>query len=542
MRSFNRFILDVTVALGLALLIMGINVANLILARMLARRKEVAIRMALGATRGQVMRSLLAEPILLSLLGGAGGLLVAHWSSRLPLRFASFEGARLDLDLGADARVFGLSVVFSLLLGLILGLASSFQASKVDILPRLNSETAATCSKNTRFGIRNLLVIAQLSLSLVLVSLGSLMIQTERSFLAVDLGFEPKNILFMSLGPSRRVESDQKGRQFYRQLFERVRALPGVVSVSSTANIPIGMGSMVSSFRIYGYPQRRGENLVAAYHIVGPGYMQTMGIPVIHGRDFADEDDERSAWVVIANETMARRFWPGTSPIGQRILVSGAGPEYLKVIGVVKDSKYLTMGEEPEQYKLSLYLPLFQHYQSEMTLLVRAMRNPSSLTPFIKLAVLNLEQDTRILEVGTLTEHLASWLRPTQVLANLLAVSALVALCLAVFGLYGLMAYFVVLRRRELGIRLALGAKPKDLLRLVLIDGLRLTIPGMITGLVATPFFARLISHWLFGVSAFDPKTFLGVPVLLVGAGVAASYLPARQASEVDPLVALRSE
>ncbi len=526
---------------GLVLLIACANVANLLLARATARRKEIAIRLSLGAGRGRLIRQLITESVLLSLLGGMVGLLIAVWGTGLLMAFKPPAPVPIEIDLGADWRVLGFTFGLSLLTGVLFGLAPALAASRPDLVASLKDEAGGGISRGR---LRGALVIAQVSLSLMLLICSGLFIRSLRNAGSVDPGFDADNLLVMSMDLRLQGYSETTGRNFSRQLLDRVRALPGVVSATMAEYLPLGLDGARRGITIEGYTAQPGESTEINSSSVATGYFETLGIPLLRGRAFNEQDREGSPGVVMINEAFARRYWPGQEPIGKRIQTgaarSGANDSpYLEVVGVVKDGKYVTLGEEATPF---FYLNLAQRYQSSPTLIVRTRGNPLDYLAAAQSEVAALDKSLALYDVKTMRQHLGLALLPARLAGSVLGVFGLVALVMAAAGIYGVMAYSVAQRTREIGVRMALGASAGAVLRLVTRQGMKLTLVGMAIGLAASLALTRLMKSLLFGVSATDPVTFVVVALLLIAVALLACWIPARRAAKVDPMVALRCE
>jgi predicted permease len=525
---------------GLVLLIACANLANMLLARATARRKEIAIRLSLGASRGRLIRQLITESLSLSLLGGVAGLLIGVWGTGLLMAFKPPAPVPIEIDLGADWRVLGFTFGLSLLTGVLFGLAPALAASRPDLVSSLKDEAGGATGRGR---LRGALVIAQVALSLMLLICSGLFIRSLRNAGSVDLGFDADNLLAMSMDLQLQGYTEPAGRNFSRQLLDRVRTLPGIVSASMTDELPLGGGAR-RAITIEGYTAQPGESTEVNSSSVAPGYFETLGVPLLRGRAFNEQDREGSPGVAIINEAFARRYWPGQEPIGKRIQMgvarSGANESpYLEVVGVVKDGKYVTLGEEATPF---FYLNLAQLYQSSPTLIVRTRGNPSDYLAAVRGEVAALDKSLPLYDVKTMRQHLGLALLPARLAGNVLGVFGLVALVMAAAGIYGVMAYSVAQRTREIGVRMALGASAGAVLRLVTKQGMKLTLVGIVIGLAASLALTRLMKSLLFGVSATDPLTFVVVALLLIVVALLACYVPARRAAKVDPMVALRCE
>jgi len=535
----KRLGLLLMVVVGFVLLIACANIANLLLARAHGRQKEVAVRLALGASRWRIVRQMLTESMVLSLLGGSFGLLLALWLADELLSFdalAAFGALTLHLDW----RVLGFSLFVSLLTGVLFGLVPALQASRPDLAPALkNTESANYVSR--RFGLRNVLVVLQIALSLVLLAGAGLFLRSLQRAYATDFGFDTSDGLLASVDMARQGYNEAQARGFYQQLVERTQALPGVRAVTLAQYVPVSNNTSRTGISIDGYVPRPDEDMELNLNIVDAKYFRALGIPLLAGRAFGEQDTEATGKVMMINEALARRFWPGQSSqevIGKHISVSGTqGP--CEIIGVVKTGKYRELRESPLPY---MYLPLSQSYRSRITLFIRAAGQPQRLLSALRAEVQKLDKALPLFEVETLDEHLGRALAQERTNAWLVGGFALLALVLAAIGLYGVMSYTVTQRTREIGIRLALGARPRDVFALVVGQGMMVTLIGLVIGLAAAFVLARVIESLLYNVSVTDPATFAVIVVMLTGVALLACYVPARRAMKVDPMVALRYE
>jgi predicted permease len=522
----------------LVLLVACANVANLLLARAVGRRKEIAIRLAIGAGRSRLIRQLLTESILLSLFGGVFGLLIAVLATRLILAFKPPLPVQIALDLSLDIRVLCFTLLMSILTGVVFGLAPAVQASRPDLVPALKDESTGRGHKRSR--LLNLLVVTQVALSFVLLIAAGLLIRNLQYAQSSDPGFDVKNAFAVTIDLHTQGYSETQGRSFYGNLVEAAGALPGVESATLTSQIPLGLEFRESDVVIEGYqPPVDKDKLEIAFNVVGAGYFKTLGIGLLQGRDFSNRDVVGAVPVAIINQTMAHRFWPAADPSVMRFSMKGSAGPYLQVVGVVKDSKYRTVGEAP---RLFIYLPANQLYEGYMTLLVRTTGDPKSALSATRAQVRSMDSNLPLVEAKTLTEHVAGSLLPQRVGATLLGIFGLLGLTLAAGGIYGTVAYSVAQRTREIGIRVALGAQRSHVIRLIVGQALKLTLFGVGIGLVAAFGLSRVMSNLLYGVTATDPITFVSVSSILVGVTLAASCVPAVKAARIDPLVALRSE
>jgi predicted permease len=525
---------------AMVLLIACANVANLLLSRASVRRREIAIRLALGAQRRRLIAQLLTESILLSLIGGALGLLVAQWFNALvPMTNPQLDFATVDFsyDLSLDNRVVWFSVLLSALTGVIFGLLPALQASKTDLVTTLKGTGLSFTSGIRRFSLRNLLVVSQVALSLILLITAGLLIRSTRSAQEMDPGFESKRIELASVDVSLHGYDETRGRSFYKQLLERVNALPGVEAASIAGPLPLDAYSKGANLTVEGYvPRYENERISVSYSTVGYNYFQAMNTPIVEGRAFTEHDDKDSPKVVIVNETMARRFWPSDSAIGKRLKLAANSP-FREVVGVAKDGKYFLLGEPPTEY---LFVPHSQAYDGKMTIIARTSGDPENLGEAIRREVAGLDSELPVYGIRSMPRYLDRVLSGPKSIAGLATLFGMIALLMASIGLYGVMSYSVSQRTREVGIRMALGASNGSVVKLVLREGSVLVGVGIGIGLAAAILVSRFLESFLYGVSSTDPLTFLIIPAVLVLVSFLASYLPARRAAKVDPMVALR--
>ena len=523
---------------GLVLLIACANVANLLLARAAVRQKEIAVRLSLGASRGRLIMQLLTEGTLLALIGGAGGLLLAYWAQGLLWSFRPPFLQADAVDLHPDVRVLLFTIGVSFVTGIVFGLAPAVQASRPDLVVELKEKTGAPAGANRMFSLRNMLVAAQIALSLVALIGAGLFLRSLQNAQRINPGFDADHLAVMSFDLGAQGYTEERGRQFQQRVLERAGSVPGVTAAALGSTVPLFAGGFARTVFLEGQDasDRRAGKLVQI--TVGSShYLETLGIPLLRGRALSDIDQPNTPTSVVINETMAKRFWPDQDAMGRRFKFFGQ-QNFNQVVGIAKDSKYNFIGEEPTPY---IYQATMQVYQPQVSLFVKAAR-PEAVLGTVRGEVQQLDRNLPLTGVFTLTEIFDQSLWAPRMGASLLAVFAGLSLVLAVIGIYGVMAYSVTQRRRELGIRMALGASRADVLRLVVVQGLRLTMMGVACGLIASFAASRLIASMLFDVSPTDVVTFVAVPALLAVAALGASYLPARRATRIDPMVALRYE
>ncbi|MDT5156912.1 MAG: hypothetical protein QOC61_1808 [Acidobacteriota bacterium] len=526
---------------GLVLLVACANVANMMLARAVVRRKEIALRLALGAGRWRVIRQLLTESVMLSFAGGALGLLLAFWMTDALTTFFPSLAYQLVLDVSPDARALGFTLAVSLLTGIVFGLAPAFQTTKPDLVPVLKGESERA-GRARRLSLRNALVVSQVALSLVVLVCAALFVQSFHNAKSIDPGFTTHDAVLVSVNPGLFGYTKEQGRDFYRRLAERVRAMPGVEAAAFVDKLPLG-----DSSNSWGpvYPAEQpvpppGEGMDAFAETVGPGYFKAMRIPLVDGRDFGEQ--EREGVVpesVIINETLARRLWPGESAVGRRMGLGRDIADAVEVVGVARDTKVRTLGEGPRNM---MYVSVDQTYRGGMTLVVSTPGEGAGVVSGLRQAVKELDARMPLYDVKTIEQHLTWAFWAQNMAAALASAFGLLALLLAGVGLYGVVAYTVARRTHEIGIRVALGAQARDILRLVLGQGMALTLVGLGAGLVGALALGRLLASLLYGVSPGDPATYILVALGLACVALLACLIPARRATKVDPMVALRYE
>jgi predicted permease len=526
---------------GLGLLIACANVANLLLSRASARRQEMGIRQSLGASRGRLLRQMLTESVLLALLGGLGGLLVAFWSKGLIHLFSPPTPVPITFDLSLDWRVLGFAFALSLGAGLIFGAAPAWQAARTNLVASLKNE--ADPPGRRRIAARDLLVVAQLTLSMVLLTGAGLCVRSLHHLKRGEAGFDPTNVAMMWLDLGMLGYREAQGREFYDRLLERVRALPGVTSASLVNNAPLGLAfSEIPISLPDREPPPAGALITVGHYVVTPDYFDTLKLPLLRGRHFTSRDAPQAPKVILVNEAMARRCWPNADPLGKRIqLTPRPGPQYesFEVVGVVRDHKHVSLLEDPRP---CFYRPFAQSWQPQMSLLARASNDSQPLLAALRREAQALEESVPILALRSLRENMVYSLLPWRMVATLAGLAGGLALLLAALGVYGVVSFAVSRRLPEFGLRLALGAQPGDIFMLVLKQAAKLALVSLGFGLVIALVVARALGGFLYGVSPVDPLTFVSVPLLLLGVALAACWLPARRATKLDPMTVLRSE
>lgn len=525
------------VVVAFVLLLACVNLANLLLARAAERRKEIALRLALGAGRLRLVGQLMAESMLLAAVSGAVGLLFAYWLVRAAVGLKPPVDVPLAIDLQLDYRVLAFTCVVSLLTGVLFGLLPAWQATKVDLLPALKDETASGGLRRSWW--KGGLIVLQVALSLVLLVGGGLMLRALQRAQSLDLGFEPKGAVEVSFDLRLQGYDEARGQEFQKRLLERARALPGVRAAGLVDLPPVDLHFSRDSVFVEGrLPERDARAPRVMVSRAGPGYFQALGTRLVRGRDFDERDDEKATLVAVVNETFAQRFWPGEDPLGKRFRLGGQRAPLLEVVGVLEEGKYAGLNEEPQGYVVR---PLAQTYTGTNTLILRTEADPKALIALMRGEVRQLDPHLPV-SGKTLEERLAMPLLPVRVGAALLGGFGLLALALAAVGIYGVMSYAVSRRTREIGIRMALGARASQVLGLTLRQGMTPVMVGVGVGLAAALGLTRLAGSLLYGVSTSDPLTYAGVAALLTAVALLACYIPASRAAKVDPLVALRNE
>jgi predicted permease len=523
----------VMAVVGVLLLIACVNVANLFLARSRDRAREMAIRLSLGAKRSRLVKQLLTESLLFAGASGLAGVGLAYWVIALANRIR----LPLDVDFSADLQLSPMVVAFafavSLVTGLLFGLAPALQATNPSLIPALKGEAPAGQSRSRA---SKGLVVAQMALSIVLLVSAGLFLQDLKNATTVDKGFVTENLLVADLAPGLQGYSRARSDELYRRLRETLMGTPNVKAVGYVGNLPLGLSESDSWVEIAGYAPAKNENMSLQTTQVTPGYFEAMGIPIKEGRAFTERDDSASARVMMVNEQMAKKYWAGKSPVGR--IVRYGGRDHT-VIGVVPTGKYNRLGEPPTPF---YYTALAQHWNQGMSIAIRTAGDPETVAPALRTAVASFDETLPVSDIRTMTKHLGIALMPARLAGAALGVFGLLGLVLASVGMYGVIAYTVSQRRREIGIRMAIGAAGGDVVGMIMKQGLSLVIIGAAIGIGGALGASRLLRGILYSPSVIDPATFVGVPFLLTAVAALASWLPARRASGVDPLEALRRE
>ena len=529
-------------AVGFLLLIACANAANLLLARAAGRQREMAIRASLGAGKSRILRQLLTESVLLSLAGGALGLLLAVWGTAALVNLPALGIPRLA-SAGVDWRALAFTLAVSVFTGILFGLAPALHASRFNLFGSLKEGGRTATDGASRSRMRSLLVISQVSLAVILLIGASLLIESMFHLLHQSPGFDPQGVAAFSLDlPDARYGKPEQSADFFKELLSRIRTVPGVKNASAAMPLPLSDNSLRTSFEIEGQPMAKSDLPRTQIRAVGLDYFQTMRIPLVAGREFTARDDRHAPHVIIINQTLARKFFPNESAIGKHMkpgMSGGKTDSMCEIVGVVGDVKHRNLWQSPDPES---YVPYDQDPIGGMDVVVRADGDPMTLLPALRAQVLALDPELPVYKAKRMEEYVAASIAQRRFTSLLCAIFAGAGLLLAIVGLFGVMSYSVVQRTHEIGVRVAVGAEKTDILRLILKEGMVITSAGLAVGLVGTLSLSSILKSQLFGVTATDPFTFFGVIFALAIVALVACYIPARRATRVDPMVALRYE
>ena len=533
---------------ALVLLLACLNVANILLARAMARQREIAIRAALGASRGRLIRQMLTECLLLASLGGIGGVVLGEWAisasgSMIHSATTASSGIAFRMDYSLDWRVFAYTLGVVVISGIFLGVWPAFRAGRVDVNTVLHEGGRSDSAGVRRHAVRGVLLVAQVAGSLMLLIVAGLFVRSLERAEHMYLGFDPDHVLNVMLDVRQIGYDETRAKAFYRELKNRMRAMPGVQSASLAFTVPLGMPSPGSPIYVEGHPLAPGQVAPGvSFNSIDPAYFETMRVPLLEGRTFQDSDNETARPVAIVDQAMAKKFWPNKDPIGKRFsLKSPTGP-FIEVVGLARDGQ--TRWHFSSDPHLYFYLPLAQSFTSFLSLQVRTTVPPETLVRGVQEQIRDLAPDLPIVDARTMEQgiHGLGGLFMFRLAAALAAVMGILGLTLATVGVYGVVSFGAAQRTREIGIRMALGATRRDVLVAIIRQGLGLTLIGMATGLVGALALSQLLRSMLVGVKPGDPGTFVGVSLLLLAIALLGNYIPARRATKVDPMVALRYE
>ncbi len=530
------------VLVALVLLVACVNVINLVMVRATVRQRELAVRAALGAGRGRLIRQLLTESVLLAIFGGIAGAFIGRWSIALLSRIQLPGDLPFRFDFSFDWRVFAYIGMVALVAGIGVGILPALRASRTELNAALREGGRGSSDSGARQRVRSILVVGQVAISLVLLVAAGLFVRSAMSAASIDLGFDPSHVLNASVDVAQQGYDEKKGRAFFDELLRRARQLPGVESASFAYSVPLGYYNVAAYLEIEGQPvSDKARKPIAGFNDVGPEYLETMRPRLVKGRFITSQDDERSRPVAVVNETMANRFWPKQDPIGRRFRSTDLDNHWLEIVGVVHDGKQTGLFDDNRSY---FFVPLAQHYRSLRVLQLRAAGDPAALTPLVIREIRALDPDLPVFDVVTMERMLDGpngffLLRMGALFGGAMG---LLGLMLALVGVYGVVSYAASQRTQEIGVRMALGAGRREILSLVLGRGLLLVAVGVGVGTAAALGLSRMVSNLLFGISSMDPITFIGVPLLLAAMAILASYVPASRATRIDPAIALRGE
>jgi predicted permease len=519
---------------ALVLLICCVNVANLLLARAAGRVREVAIRISLGASRARLVRQLMTESVALAALGCGGAILVTYAATRLLAAYR--PRGDVTLDVGVDWRVLGFALVSAVAAAAIFGLAPALNLTRLGASAALKDGALAAAGRR-HLGLRGALIAAQVSVSLVLLVCAGLFLRSLQQAATVDPGFDADNVVIASFDLRTQGYSEPRSRAFYAELTERLAGLPDVRAVTLAQRVPLSGDGGRRRAVVEGYEPQPGEDMEFNFNVVGPEYFEVMRVPLVRGRGFTEADREGAPQVAVVNEAFAARYWPGQDPIGRRF-TSFSGATSIEIVGIARDGKYQTLNEAPLPY---IYRPLLQDYE-EMTLHVRVERDADAFLPLLRREIRTIDSQLPIVRLASMRSETAFATLPQRIAATLLGACAALALLLAAVGLYGVVAYAVSQRTREIGIRMALGAGRRAVVRMVLEGSMKVVGLGLAIGLVLALGAARAVESFLGDVSFADPIALVAGPLVMIACALVASWLPARRAARIDPMRALREE
>jgi putative ABC transport system permease protein len=527
---------------GCVLLVACVNVANLLLARSLSRNREISIRAALGAGRGHILRQLLVESVLLGAVGGIAGLLIATWG--VDSLKAFLPGIpRID-EISPDPRVLGFTALVSVGVGVIAGLLPAWRASHPNLATSLNEAPRGSTEGAARARTRAALVVVEIVLAVVLLASAGLLVESFVRLQKVPAGFDPNNVMTARLAlPEASYPKPQDSTQFYKKLLDRVSSLPGVQSAAAAWWIPLSGSEISFNFDIQERSIPAGQQPVAQVNVVTPDYFQTMRVPIRQGRAFTERDDRNAPPVAIVTDSFAKQYFPSEDPVGKRIIPNGSvepgKPPVREIVGVIADMHLISLGATP---KPQIYIPHQQFGIGSMSIFVRTQIDPESLTAAVRRTVSELDKDVPVYRTRTLADYMSTSIAQPRLNAMLVSLFAMIALLLAAAGIFGVMSYSVTQRTQEIGIRIALGAQRYDVLRLIILQGMRFVGVGLVLGIIGVLVSSRLLQSFLFGIGATDLRTMIAVSAILAAVALLACLLPARRATLVDPVKALRAE
>ena len=531
------FVALLMATVGILLLVCCANVASLMLARAAGRAREIGVRISLGATRRRLIQQLLTESTLIAILGGVLGILIAVWATSALLALLPPLPVRIGLDLSVDGRVLAFTTLAALVTGIAFGLAPALRVTRPDIVSVLKSESGSIDLGGRRLTLHNVLVVSQVAMSVILLVAAALFVRALGNAASIDPGFRVEKLLIVDAGPRPGVEY-QDPAPLMEQVQERLVALPGVTAASWAGALPLDMEASRRGVRVPGYTPREGEDMEFHFYIVGPRFFETMEIPLAKGRDLTAADRRGSMGVVIVNEAFAQRFWPGADAVGKRLSVRGPDGPFAEVVGVARNGRFLSLAEASPPM---MFVPALQEATGS-EVIVRTSGDPMPLLPAVQREIEAVAPTWMISSSRTMEQHVATSVLPQRIAGSVLTVFGLVAVLLVSVGVYGVVSYSVATRAREIGVRVALGARPQDARWLVVRQGARLVALGVVIALPVAWGSMRLLSGFLIGASASDPVAFMAAVGILAAVALVATYIPARRASLIDPMVALRTD